>query len=229
MKKILCALLVLLSIWQIGFGQDNIAKQESLSRQQKVKDSIALFKKDSAATALKDSVRWAGLDSIAFSPLIQGGKYSKVFPVKGIDEIPDPKRVYKLLFELTTHKKDTSNKELNEGLVEIARVINLHIAAGIPLTQIDPVVVAHGGALYDLLTDTAFKLKNKKINPNTQLIAELMKNKVRFIACGQALLFLDIKKEELHPEIKVALTARVAISDYLNRGYAKYEISNEER
>jgi intracellular sulfur oxidation DsrE/DsrF family protein len=229
MKKIYCSLLLLLSVWQIGFAQDNLAKQDSLNRQQKIKDSIALFKKDSTATALKDSIRLAGLDSIAYNPLIQGGKYSKVFPVKDIDEIPDPKHVYKLLFELTAHQHDSTYEKLNDGLVEIARVINLHIAAGIPLSQIDPVVVAHGGALYDLLTDTAFKLKNKKINPNTKLIEELMKNKVRFIACGQALLFIDIKKTELHPGIKVALTAQVALSDYLNRGYAKYAIKNEEK
>lgn len=190
---------------------------------------ISAHVKDSIRQAMKDSIKMEKLKALAYFPLINAGVWSGVLPVEGIDEIPSPRRKYKLLFEFTQPSKDTTHKELNEGLVEIARVINLHIASGIPLDHLRPVVVAHGPSIVSLLNDDAFREKYKKgDNPNDKLIGELMKNGVKFIACGQAMKFQDVKKDQLHADVKVALTAQVVLSNYIGQGYVKYDIREEK-
>jgi len=182
---------------------------------------------DSAAKARKDSMKWEKLKSLAYYPLIKAGPWSGVLPVTGVDEIPDPKREYKLIFEFTLNFKDTSHKELNPGLVEIARVLNLHIASGIPLSHIHPVVAVHGPSLFSIENNATFQEKYKKGNPNSQLILDLMKNGCKFIACGQAMMIHDIKKGELFPGVKVAVTAQVVLSNYIGQGYVLYPINDD--
>ncbi len=161
--------------------------------------------------------------AVAIYPAIKnGGEFSGVIPVKDPTEIPDPNISYKLLFELTANNPDSTIKEINDALAEVARKINLHVASGIPLKRIIPVVVVHAGALYAFTTDACYKEKYKVDNPNLKLVNELAAMGTRFIACGQAMAFLDIKKEFLLPVMKVSLTAQTALSHYQLIGFVKY-------
>jgi len=184
---------------------------------------------DSITSAHKDSIRWAKLASLAYFPLIKAGTFSGVLPVEGVDEIPSPKRQYKLLFEFTLNFNDSTHEKLNPGLVEIARVLNLHVASGIPVSHIHPVIVVHGPSLFSIRNNGVYQSEYKKDNPNSQLILDLMKNGAKFIACGQAMNFLDIKKQELYPGVKVSLTAQTALSNYIGQGYVWYGISEENK
>jgi intracellular sulfur oxidation DsrE/DsrF family protein len=184
---------------------------------------------DSIMNARKDSIKWAKLESVAYYPLIKAGTFSGVLPVEGVDEIPSPKRQYKLLFEFTLDFKDTSHTKLNPGLVEIARVLNLHVASGIPVSHLHPIIVVHGPSLFSIQNNEVYKAKYKNDNPNNQLILDLMKNGAKFIACGQAMNFLDIKKQELYPGVKVSLTAQTVLSNYLGQGYVLYGINDENK
>jgi len=62
-------------------------------------------------------------------------------------------------------------------------------------------------------------------NPNLKPIGDLDKLGTRFIACGQAMAFLNIKKEDLLPLVKVSLTAQTALSNYQLKGYVKYYVN----
>lgn len=192
-------------------------------------DAVKKAQIDSILAAQKDSIKWAKLESVAYYPLIKAGTFSGVLPVEGVDEIPSPKRQYKLLFEFTLNFKDTSHKKLNPGLVEIARVLNLHVASGIPVSHIHPVIVVHGPSLFSIQNNEVYQSRYKKDNPNSQLILDLMKYGAKFIACGQAMNFLDIKKEELYHGVKVSLTAQTALSNYIGQGYVWYGISEENK
>ncbi|MEO8412035.1 MAG: DsrE family protein [Ginsengibacter sp.] len=185
------------------------------------------LKNDSLTAAQKDSIKWSKLSGLAYYPLIKAGTFSGVLPVEGVDEIPDPTREYKLLFEFTLNFKDSTHEKLNPGLVEIARVLNLHVASGIPISNIHAVIATHGPSLFSIRNNQFFQEKYKKDNPNSQLIEDLMKNGVKFIACGQAMRFLEIKKEELFPGVKVSLTAQTVLSNYSGQGYVHYDISEE--
>ena len=151
-------------------------------------------------------------------PAINAGPFSGVLPVNDITEIPDPDLEYKLLFELVQNIND-SLTGMNAGLVEIARVINLHVASGIPAEKIFPVILVHGPALNDFSNDEFYNEKFKKDNPNLNLITELEALGGKFIACGQAMQFFDVPKEALLPLFKISLTAQTVISSYQIKGY----------
>lgn len=195
----------------------------------KVKDGVIKQLTDSILAARKDSIKWAKFESMAYFPLINAGKFSGVLPVTGVDEIPSPEREYKLLFEFTLFKQDSTHEKLNPGFVEIARILNLHVASGIPISHIHPVIVVHGSSLFSIQNNKVYQDKFKKDNPNSKLIQELMKNGARFIACGQAMNFFDVKKEELFPGVKVSLTAQTVLSNYIGQGYVWYGISEENK
>lgn len=181
------------------------------------------------ALSKKDSLRLAKLNAKGIYPAIKASKFSGVLPVTGITEKPDTSMKYKLLISLTEGTSDAEKvKALNRGLAEAGRIINLHLAAGIPKENLDVVIVTHGKALYALLNSSAFKKEFKADNPNLAIISELENAGAKFVACGQAMQFLEIKNDELLPEVKIAFAAKVALSTYLLKGYALYEIDEED-
>lgn len=182
--------------------------------------------KDTLTKEQQDSVHMAELFSKASYPLIKSSKWSGVLPVSNVTEKPDPAMQYKLLMEDVIPIKDSATaKEISEGLAEIGRLINLHIASGIPKNKLDVVVVVHGPALYALYTNDAYKKKYGINNPSIVMIDELMKNGVKFIACGQAMNLFDVKKEDMVPNIKISLTAQTVLSNYQLKGYVLYPIT----
>ncbi|MEP7256229.1 MAG: DsrE family protein [Ferruginibacter sp.] len=164
------------------------------------------------------------LNARSVYPLLNAGLGSGVIPVADPTEIPDPNIDYKILFELAGNNPDSTIKEINSGLAEIARVINLHIASGVPVKRIIPVIVAHAGVLHSLKNNEAFQKKYKIDNPNIKIIDDLKKLGAKFIVCGQAMAFLDIKKEELLPDMKVSLTAQTALTHYQLKGYVWHPV-----
>lgn len=194
----------------------------------KAKDSIlrAVIHEDSVKIEKQfaEAEKMEKMLAIVEYPLMKAGKFSGVVPVKDPAEIPDPNIDYKLLFELTTNNPDSTAKDINSGLMEIARVINLHVASGIPVKKIIPVVVVHAGALYAICNNEAYQKKYKLDNPNLKVIEELEKKAgVKFIACGQAMAFFEVKKEDLLPEVKVSVTAQTVLSHYQLKGYVLYK------
>ena len=218
MRKQLQTLLLACISFLFVSGQTTMS--DSLTR---AKDSTlrALFHADSIKVAkdFTEKAKWDKLASNSEFPLLKGGKYSGVIPVKDPTEIPDPNIDYKILFELTANNPDSTIKEINAGLDEIARVINLHVASGIPAKRIIPVIVVHAAALNAIKNNEAFKKKYKIDNPNLKLISDLEKIGAKFIACGQAMEFFEVKREELLPEIKISLTAQTVLTQYQLKGF----------
>ena len=185
--------------------------------------------KDSAQKAKEDSIKMKKLEAILTYPLINAGTFSGVVPVSNPDEIPDPSLNYKLLFELVDNNKATEEKDINHGLTEICRIINLHVASGIPVKNITPIIVVHAAALRSFYINTIYQNKYKVDNPNIAIVDELIKKTgARFIACGQAMNFFDVPREEMIPQVKVSLTAQTVLSHYQLIGYKLYEIRDDK-
>lgn len=187
------------------------AKTDSLSRVKMVADSLRMEK----------------LLAIAEYPYIKGSKWSGVIPVADPTEIPDPKKDYKLLFELTAKNSDSLAKEINSGLDEVARVMNLHVASGIPANKIIPVIVIHGPGIEAVMTNESYKKKHSIDNPNLQIIEDLKNARAKFIVCGQAMAFFEATKEDLLPDIKISLTAQTVLSNYQTQGFVLYAIRSD--
>ena len=175
-----------------------------------------------------DSLRFASLLAKAEYPLIKGGKWSGIIPVTDPTEIPDPNHEYKLLFEFTARNPDSLSKEINQSLDEVIRVLNLHVASGIPKNKITPVVLIHGPGIEAVTNDETYKKKHSIDNPNIKFVRELENAGTKFIVCGQAMAFQNTTKDQLLPEIKVSLTAQTVLSNYQSQGYVRYSIDPDK-
>jgi intracellular sulfur oxidation DsrE/DsrF family protein len=189
--------------------------------------SFVFTKKESMPPIFKDSARLNQLKAMAYYPVFNAGLFSSVLPVDGVDEIPDPNKDYKLLFKFTVGNSDSTHKSLSPGLVEIPRIINLHVASGIPISHIHIVVATHGPSMYALETNDGYRKKFGIDNPNIRLIQQLMLNGTKFIACGQAMHLFLVDKADLYPGTKVSLTAQTVLSNYAEQGYVWYKIDQE--
>ena len=185
------------------------------------KDSLAHAKK------IADSLKEEKLLAVAQYPYIKGGKWSGVIPVADPTEIPDPNRDYKLLFELTAKDSDSLAKDINSGLDEVARLLNLHVASGIPAKKIIPVIAIHGPGLEAVMNNQSYKKKHSMDNPNLTLIHDLENVGAKIIVCGQAMAFHEATKEDLLPEIKISLTVQTVLSNYQLQGFVLYSIQSD--
>ncbi|RTL60289.1 MAG: hypothetical protein EKK37_05485 [Sphingobacteriales bacterium] len=221
MRKLMALFIGILSC---SMGVAQVSKTDSIINVLKhQRDSIlkAIYKADSIKTEKEfgDKIRWEKLKSNASFPVLNAGEFSGVLQVKDPTEVPDPNQDYKLLFELVNNNPDSIIKDNNEGLVEVVRVINLHVASGIPLKRIIPVIVVHGGALNAFTTNEYYNKKFKSDNPNIKVIGELEKLGAKIIACGQAMAYKNIQKEDLLPTIKVSITAQTVLTNYQLKGF----------
>ncbi|WP_437395097.1 hypothetical protein [Flagellimonas lutimaris] len=225
MKKIILTLLSGLFV-MVGFSQSNNF-DEVQKKIQHEKDSTltSMYRADSLKVdnQFKRKQMIAEFKNVATYPVIDAGAFSGVVPVEDITEVPDPNLDYKLLFELTASRTD-SISGLNADLVEISRIINLHVASGIPVEKIYPVIVVHASSLNSFTTNEFYNGKFKKDNPNIELIEKLEDLGATYIACGQAMFFFDVPKEALLPVVKVSLTAQTVLSSYQLKGYVKFRM-----
>ena len=162
-------------------------------------------------------------------PAIKGYKWAGVAPVQNVTELADPNMKYKLLMELTGFaakgQEATAKNEINGGLGEVGRKVNLHVAAGVPKKNIDLVIVVHAGALFAFLTNEKYKRKYGIDNPNIAFIKQLQDFGAKIIVCGQAMTFLRLEMEDLVPGIKQALSAQTVLSTYELKGYKLYDVT----
>lgn len=200
---------------------DSMIQNSSRVYAKKIRDSIV---KD-----VRDSLFWAGIEKKSMYPVIKNSKWSGVVPVNNVTENIDTTMKYKLLFNMTIWPKDsTGRRQLNEGLAEIGRIINLHVAAGVPKENLELAIVIHGGALNTYLKNDAFHKKFKTDNPNLDILKQFSDLHTKLIACGQAEAFFRIPAEDMIPEVKTSFSAKVALSTYQLKGYVLYDIEEEK-
>jgi intracellular sulfur oxidation DsrE/DsrF family protein len=149
-------------------------------------------------------------------PFIKSG--GSMFDVPEAEPIADKQMKYKVLYEISkgADKPDTINATLDK----LARLVNLHLSAGIPKQNLDVVAVVHFLGTPLILSDEAYKKKYGVNNPNTALINELTANGVKIYICGQSLYMRKMEKEPRNPNIKVTLSAMLLMTTLQSKGYA---------
>lgn len=148
-------------------------------------------------------------------PFIKSG--GSMFDVPEAEPIADKQMKYKVLYEISkgADKPDTVNATLDK----LARLVNLHLSAGIPKENLDVVAVVHFLGTPLILNDEAYKKKYGVNNPNTALINELTANGVKIYICGQSLYMRKLEKEPRNPNIKVTLSAMLLMTTLQSKGY----------
>jgi intracellular sulfur oxidation DsrE/DsrF family protein len=152
----------------------------------------------------------------AFGP---GPVLADVGPIAPVEsDVPIPKgSVFRIAFDV--NEKATPG-ELSRRIETAARTLNMHVAAGVPQKHVHIVVIFHGPGAQDLLGDAAYGKRNDgKANGSADALKKLMGVGVEFILCGQSAASLGIKKADLIPGVKMALSAITAHALYQQRGY----------
>ncbi len=130
---------------------------------------------------------------------------------------PDPAKDYKIVIDLKT---DQSNpKQINYGLNNVARMLNLHGVGGVPLQNLYVSVAIHGGATNVVLSDAAYKGRYGVINPNRELIKQLKEAGVNLYVCGQSLKARGYDFGETDTNIEIGLSMLTIVTERLMDGY----------
>ena len=121
---------------------------------------------DSVVRHVKDSLKWDKARKVGSYPLIKNSEWSLVLPVPVVTENIDPTMKYKLLFSMEVWGRDSASKtKINEGLAEIGRIINLHVAAGVPKENLELAIVIHGSPMNVYLRNEVYQ---KNSGPTTR-------------------------------------------------------------
>lgn len=148
-------------------------------------------------------------------PVIKSG--GGMFEVPEAEPSVDKKMKYKVLYEIS--KGADKPDSVNSTLDKLARLVNLHLSAGIPKQNLDVVAVIHFLGTPLILSDEAYQKKYGVPNPNTALINELAANGVKLYICGQSLYMRKLEKEPRNPNIKVTLSAMVLMTTLQSQGF----------
>lgn len=148
-------------------------------------------------------------------PIIEA--YGPVFKVPNADYPTDMNHTFKVVYDIVDSAQEKN--QLNPYLESVARFLNMHAQAGIPSSQLKPVVVVHNVATTDVLGDQAYKERFGTENPNSGLLRALMDSGVEVILCGQSALSRNVPIEQTVPGTKLALSAMTALIQYQDMGY----------
>lgn len=151
-----------------------------------------------------------------FHPGTTVPEFGPIASVEGHMPIP-AEATFSIAFDVSEPGKPGS---LNRTIESAARFINMHVEAGVPREAIRIAVVAHGQASFDLTNAAAYAAKHDgAANANLAAIATLLQHDVQFILCGQSAAALGIRREQLAPGVKLALSAMTAHAQLQQQGY----------
>lgn len=143
--------------------------------------------------------------------------YGAVFEVEGMEVPVDTSRRYKVLFDVALSPEGPEG--VNRNLNTVARYLNMHVKAGVPLENMSVAVVLHGPAAKDALRPEPYRERYDAENPNVDLIRQLGRAGVQFYMCGQSAMGRGMSDEMLLPEIQMALSAMTARATLQAQGF----------
>lgn len=148
-------------------------------------------------------------------PVIKG--FGETFAIEDPDFETDPNKIYKVVFDI--HDIPRSPAQVNPMLNTLARFINMHVAAGVPLEHLKAVGVIHNKASMIAMNNEDYKAKFGVDNPNIPLMEALEKAGAKVYMCGQSISARGLDRERLAEPIDVALSAMTVILSLQSDGY----------
>jgi cyanophycinase len=143
--------------------------------------------------------------------------YGAVFEVRGLEVPVDTQREYRVVFDVATSTEEPG--EVNPGINTVARFLNMHARAGVPLENMHLALVVHGTAAKDALREGPFRERYGTDNRNADLLRRLAAAGVEIFICGQSAMSRNLPDDQLLPEVQMALSAMTIRADLQARGY----------
>ena len=132
-------------------------------------------------------------------------------PVETDQPIPEGTE-FKVAFDIA---EASEADVLNKRFESVARFVNMHARAGVPLEDIMPAIVVHGGAAAHLTKPA----EDAEVSETTKLVEALIANGVPVYLCGQTAAARGITKEDLLPGVQMSLSAMTAHALLARDGY----------
>ncbi|WP_171022327.1 DsrE family protein [Thalassotalea litorea] len=146
-------------------------------------------------------------------PIIKN--YGQNAQIAGALENPS-QRNFKIIFDIS---EDSKSDKVNANYNTVARFINMHVRAGVPLKNLDIAMVIHGKASSEMLTRDLYQARFSKDNVNDELLNDLINAGVDIYVCGQSASYYKIDSSQLKPGINMALSAMTANQLLQQQGY----------
>lgn len=147
-------------------------------------------------------------------PIVEG--FGGIYDIPGSVH-PEPDAEYKIVVDLLTSQPVSD--QLNPGLNNVARMMNLHVLGGVEPENLNVKVAIHGGATQTILNNEAYRKRHGTDNPNIDLIDALKAAGAEVYVCGQSLLGRDIEIEEVNKEVVIGLSMLTVVTTAMNNGY----------
>jgi intracellular sulfur oxidation DsrE/DsrF family protein len=150
------------------------------------------------------------------TPTIQGHGKMHYLPNGAFK--PQANRTYKIVFDMTSGPAKPD--EVDPALDHVARAVNLYVAAGVPLSHLKFVAVAHGKATPLVLDDEHYRAAFGVANPNLPLIADLKKAGVIVAVCGQGAAEYHYDYAWIDKSVTLTYSALTTVANLQQAGYA---------
>lgn len=144
--------------------------------------------------------------------------FGPVFSVDNPDFKTDTTLTYQVIFDIHNTPDDPS--KVNPMLNTLARFLNMHAQAGVPLKKLKVAGVFHNKATHDVLDNEGYRAKYGVDNPNLALLAALAEAKAELFICGQSISARGVNRAQIHSSVEVALSAMTVILSFQSTGYS---------
>ena len=116
---------------------------------------------------------------------------------------------------------DAPHEGVNKGLFYARKLINTYQKQGIAADQVHLHLVYHGTGIAAVVNDEARKrLDAEAANPNSEILAELIKRGVQIDLCENTMQQKGVKPAELMPGVKLVVGAFPRLIDLQLQGFA---------
>lgn len=144
--------------------------------------------------------------------------YGNTFDIENPDFKTDTIATFKMVFDIAKAPEDPS--VVNPYINTLARFLNMHEKAGVPMENIHLRTAIHGQAAYGMLANEFYKEKFGVDNPNIELLEALNAAGVELILCGQTAGSRGISSARRLEIVDVALSAMTILSQSQQTGYS---------
>ncbi len=143
--------------------------------------------------------------------------FGPTYEVAHPDFKTDTSLVFKAVFDVAKAPEDPSKR--NPYMETVARFLNMHANAGVPVQNLQVRMAVHGQASYGLLKNEFYKETFGVDNPNIELVEAIEAAGVEVLLCGQTAGSRNLSKERRIPLTKVALSAMTILIQSQEEGY----------
>ena len=142
-------------------------------------------------------------------------QFGKHAAVSGVSIAPEQR--FKIAFDVARGAEAGS---MNQGFNKLARFINMHVANGARVENLQLALVVHGSATLDVVKNAVYKKRTDHQNASEKLLLALMDKGVRVIVCGQSSAKHKVTQQMLIEGVEMDLSAMTAHARLAQEGYS---------